>query len=135
MNKCPCGKNLTYYQCCSLYIDQKQRPASPEILMRSRYTAYTKANIAYIIATMKGKPLIDFDPAEASLWAQSVKWRQLKIISSFPEKTTEDEGWVEFKAVFNEKGKNQVIHECSKFQRIKGQWFYVGGDYLSLPER
>ena len=67
--QCSCGSNSTYLQCCGQFIDGLSLPITPEALMRSRYTAYTLADIAYIKKTMRGKATIGFDETEAGHWA------------------------------------------------------------------
>ena len=34
--------------CCGSYIEGEKKASTPEVLMRSRYTAYTKGEIEYI---------------------------------------------------------------------------------------
>ena len=41
--------------------------------MRSRYTAYTEANIGYIQRTMKAPALSRFNAESAKVWAATVK--------------------------------------------------------------
>ncbi|WP_131781389.1 YchJ family protein [Legionella gresilensis] len=122
---CPCGSQQPYLDCCGLYIEQGQAAPTPEKLMRSRYTAYTEANIAYIRATMSGKPLINFDDVEAENWAKRVKWLGLEIINTYPEVKQDDCKFVEFIASYELDGKTQSIHEKSEFRKFNNQWFYT----------
>ncbi len=48
MKPCPCGSKVDYLGCCGQYIDYSTHPKTPEALMRSRFTAYSLADIAYI---------------------------------------------------------------------------------------
>jgi SEC-C motif-containing protein len=59
-------------------------------------------------------------------WANSVKWTKLEIISKSTGGKDDQEGTVEFKAHFKEKGKKTFIHENSKFVRENGHWSYLG---------
>lgn len=122
---CPCCSMLDYELCCKSFTDGKKAPKTPEQLMRSRYTAYSQANIAYIKKTMQGKPLINFNEEEAHKWASSVHWLGLKIVSSTIE--NEDIGFVEFIASFLKNNQVNTMHERSEFHRKKGIWFYVDG--------
>jgi SEC-C motif-containing protein len=131
MTLCPCGSEKIYEQCCGVYIDQKQAPQTPEQLMRSRYTAYSKANIEYIKNTMKGKPLIDFKEIEAQTWAQTVTWIGLKVIQSYLETPTK--GFVEFSVSLMEGNQLKTIHELSEFQLEENQWLYVDGENQQKP--
>lgn len=124
---CPCGSQLQYANCCGLYIKNKMNAPSPETLMRSRYTAYTQANIDYIEKTMMGPAAKNFNRESAKQWAETVKWQRLKVISA--PKTINDEGFVEFKAYYKVQGRSHVLHEISEFHKVDGQWFYVDGKH------
>lgn len=52
---CPCKSGKRYADCCEPFITRINLPETPEQLMRSRYTAYSQANIDYIMGTMKGE--------------------------------------------------------------------------------
>ena len=47
---CPCGSGLTLAECCGPKI-AGEPAATPEALMRSRYTAYALGDDAYVLAT------------------------------------------------------------------------------------
>ena len=117
-----------YIQCCGLYIDHREPPKTPEALMRSRYTAYSLANIAYFKATMHGKALIHFDEVEAENWARSVQWLNLKVVKTQMHLTDEHIGYVEFIATFIDKKTVKQIHENSRFHQIDDRWLYVDGE-------
>ena len=123
---CTCGSQQDYTCCCGLYIEGNQIAPLPEALMRSRYTAYTQANISYIKNTMKGKPLIGFDEVAAKHWADTVNWVGLTIVNtSIPH---DELGSVEFIAKFIEGEKLKSIHEISEFRCDHGVWYYIGGN-------
>jgi SEC-C motif-containing protein len=123
---CPCKSEKEYAQCCEPFIIGSHFPETPEQLMRSRYTAYTRANIDYIIATMKDAALKNFDKASAKQWAESVTWVKLKVLRAYIEPTIPDAGFVEFKAYYRYKKQMHVMHEFSEFRKENGRWFYVG---------
>lgn len=77
MPNCPCGSNKNYSECCSIYINDQIKPETPEKLIRSRYTAYTQADINYIQRTMKAPALNDFDAESAKQWATTVQWARV----------------------------------------------------------
>lgn len=124
---CPCGSRLTYSHCCGLYIEQQAQAPTPEALMRSRYSAYTLANIDYIKATMKGRALLGFNEQQAKAWAQRVQWLGLTIVNTFPRLTNDTQGYVEFIAFYKEQGQSQTLHERSEFQCHQGKWYYTDG--------
>jgi SEC-C motif-containing protein len=127
MSLCPCGSTKAYTQCCQPYLIAECIPQTPEQLMRSRYTAYSQAQIEYIVSTMKGEPLVAFNKLEAKRWAEESTWIGLKIVQSKIESPTL--GFVEFIATFMEKGQVKTIHELSEFHQEEGRWFYVGGQH------
>ena len=90
--------------------------------MRSRYTAYTRADIHYVEKTMAPEVRQDFDAAVAKQWAEGSKWKGLKIIDTRkggPEDTT---GMVEFTATYEMDGAGIDLSRgvsVSKVQRRK----------------
>ncbi len=128
MKSCPCGAGRDETQCCKLYIEGKALPSTPEALMRSRYTAYTLANIDYIKKTMRGKAMVGFHEEEARRWAKRIDWIKLHVLQV--EQEVPNRGFVEFEAVFVEGTKLKSIHEKSEFICEQGQWLYVGGSHM-----
>lgn len=128
MELCPCGSNKNYSTCCGIFIEGESLPPNPESLMRSRYTAYTKANMGYIIKTMRGKAAKDFNARKAQQWAKKSKWLSLTIIEAIPITENDKKGFVEFIAQYELNGKQQSIHEVSEFHYQKGIWYYVNGN-------
>lgn len=131
MAQCPCGSKKDFDACCGIFIGGEQKPASPEQLMRSRYTAYVQGNIQYIMATMQGPAMQGFDPKSALEWAQSVKWKKLEILKSGMDK---NRGQVEFIATYEDShGKEKKMHEKSQFflDEENQQWYYVDGENIS----
>lgn len=90
--------------------------------MRSRYSAYTLADIDYIRATMQGKAAEGFDPTAAKQWAQSCEWLGLQVLKT---ETDGSNGTVELVATFKQNGQLQTMHERSKFLNVLGKWFYI----------
>lgn len=126
MNQCSCGSGIAFDDCCGQYISGLRQADTPEALMRSRYTAYTMANIPYIQSTMRGRAAEGYDPDVACRWAKTAKWLGLTVLNSYVEGS--DRGFVEFVARLRHNGQQQKIHEKSEFQRVEGQWYYVDGD-------
>ncbi|BBE19032.1 UPF0225 protein YchJ [Aquipluma nitroreducens] len=95
--------------------------------MRSRYTAFTQANIDYLMRShsIKTRPIKERKSIEK--WAKSVVWMGLSILQVQAGEANDEIGYVEFKALYLENGKPQQIHEKSLFQRENGKWVYVSG--------
>lgn len=124
MTQCPCGTGNTYELCCGVYIIGSATPNTPEALMRSRYTAYTLAEVDYILRTMKAPASNGFDLEGARAWAKNVTWIKLEVINA---SQATDRGSVEFVATFKDGKENLSLHEISEFHCIDGVWFYVDG--------
>lgn len=125
MTICPCGSDKAYTKCCGPFIKGTAKPDTPEQLMRSRYTAFTQADVDYIASTMKGRASRDFDIDATREWAQSVKWIKLDVVKSDVDG---EKGTVEFVAHFSDHGKASAIHELSEFLKDDEEWFYIDGD-------
>lgn len=124
MQDCPCGSGKTLDHCCDMFISGQQLPTTPEELMRSRYTAYTQANVEYIAKTMKAPANKDFNPDYTRDWSKRLTWLKLEIVKASMENEI---GYVEFLAHFSENNKRFVMHEISEFHRENDQWYYVDG--------
>lgn len=123
---CPCGSQQAFSACCEPYLNDLKQPETPEALMRSRYVAYTHANIPYIQKTMRGKAAKNYDPISAYQWASSVKWVGLTVLKV--SKIKKNRGAITFIAVFLDQGQRKEIREKSFFTKIEGQWFYTEGE-------
>lgn len=123
---CPCGSGSAYAACCGRFIDQGMLPATAEQLMRSRYTAFTRAHESYLLATwhVSTRPeSLDFDPEKP------VKWLGLRIDKVEKGCAHDDRGRVCFVAHWRAGGgRAQRLQECSRFVREQGRWFYLDGD-------
>ena len=126
---CYCGKKFEYEHCCGAIHSGKSAATTAEDLMRTRYSAFVKANIDYILATYASetRPLEERD--DILEWTRSVEWLGLEVLSTEKGKVNDSEGWVEFKASFKENGQKQIMHEKSYFQKENGCWVYVSGEY------
>ncbi len=120
---CPCGLNADYEKCCGRFIGGRALPEHPEELMRSRYTAFTLADMRYLRNTMKDKALKNFDSESAGAWAQRVDWLGLDVMNS---QETGNRGVVEFCARFADGDQPGEIHEVSQFYRVGKKWYYTG---------
>jgi SEC-C motif-containing protein len=122
--ECPCGSKLPYEACCGALISGEKEAASPEALMRSRYTAYTVGNGAYLVATTVAQKRFDEDVPLIEEFAEKTEWLGLAVIRSHENG---DEGEVEFKAYYRENGGIGIHHELSRFVKVEGRWYYDEG--------
>ena len=52
MSSCPCGSERAYAECCGPIISGSKKAPTPEALMRSRYTAYVKGEIDFLLGSL-----------------------------------------------------------------------------------
>ena len=125
-DKCPCGSGIAFNDCCNGIITGPRRAETAEQLMRSRYTAYVVKNVNYLIRTTH--PAARADDLEASLrtWMRQVEWLKLHVVAIEQGAATDETGYVEFIAEYLTSTAPGRHHECSVFEKIKGEWFYIG---------
>ena len=117
---CPCGMQRAFEECCALYLSGQLAAPNAEALMRSRYTAYTKRDEDYLLATWHASTR----PAGLALAHDAAtKWLGLEV-KRF-EVTGTDSAVVEFVARYKIGGRAQRLHETSRFVREPGRWFYL----------
>lgn len=126
-NLCPCNSNMAYADCCEPIISGKKEAITAKQLMRSRYTAFTKANVDYLMRSHSAKTRPIKERKSIGKWAKSVNWIGLTILDTQDGEANDEIGYVEFKALYLENGQPQQIHEKSLFQRENGIWVYVSG--------
>ncbi|PWC20762.1 hypothetical protein DDT52_08615 [Brenneria roseae subsp. roseae] len=129
---CPCCSGLQYSACCQPYLGNTRVAIDPQTLMRSRYTAYVKRDVDYLVATWHP----DHQPEK---WRDSIAassrdtcWLGLNILSTAPGKT-QDEGYVEFAARYTSATNQQetgLMRERSRFLRYHDRWYYIDGIHL-----
>jgi len=126
--KCYCGSELEFDICCEPYLSGVQKPATAEVLMRSRYSAYVTIAVDYIMQTTHRSTRHLYNKASIEKWAKSSSWQRLEIISKQAGETLDVEGFVEFKAYYLDELKRlRVHHENSNFLKERGEWFFVDG--------
>jgi SEC-C motif-containing protein len=142
-DKCPCGTEKLFSNCCYPIISAEVLAPSPEALMRSRYSAYATKHYTYVAntyaANASGGNSVNLKSSETSISTQDIKsasdnttWCKLDVLSTWKEK---EEGEVEFIAYYknsdSKDGQFLAMHELSRFVRINNAWFYLDGDMLA----
>jgi SEC-C motif-containing protein len=124
---CPCGNNKAYADCCEPIIKGTKKAETAEELMRSRYTAFTKAHINHLMRTHHSgtRPLKQRN--SMLKWMNNTDWLGLVIVKTRAGQATDTSGHVEFRAIYIENGQTEVIHEDSLFEKENGDWVYVSG--------
>ena len=94
--------------------------------MRSRYTAYARGAIDYLMATHAGSNAAE--RAAIEKWSKESRWQSLEILHTERGGAGDEDGVVEFIARGLSGGKPFAHHERSRFRRTDGRWLYVDGD-------
>lgn len=126
---CPCSSALPYEICCARYHSGERAP-NARLLMQSRYAAYAKRLIDYIIKTSH--------PALAARNRDASKWKQELV--SFAKATTftglkviefvdgEAQATVTFTAFLMQGGRDVSFTEKSTFLKVGDAWLYHSGE-------
>lgn len=145
---CWCGSQQPFSECCQPLLVGKRTADTPELLMRSRYSAFCTANIDYLITTHHPSRRKPDDRERLAQSMAETEWLGLRVLQHQSVQDTRERGFVEFVAFFREKlfstepdlakkarqADNRQpgqLHEKSEFVREKGRWYYLQG--LSLP--
>jgi SEC-C motif domain protein len=126
---CPCGSKKQEQYCCQMYLSGKKQPETAEKLMRSRYTAFARGYVDYLIATLHPDYRQPNDYVELTNSVSQTQWLGLQIIDAQKGKKNDTTGIVEFEAVYQANKPGQ-LHERSRFIKTEGRWFYVDGNIL-----
>lgn len=111
---CPCGAPEPYDDHCGPLLRAERLAATPEELMRSRYTAYVVGDTDHVWRTWHPRtrpPRVTHDP--------DTSWEGLEVLEAADDV-------VEFVASWRTGRERGRLHEVSRFERRAGRWFYVG---------
>jgi SEC-C motif-containing protein len=126
---CPCNSGLSYASCCERFISGKEAAAIAEQLMRSRYTAYVKVNVPYIVQTILPQQRKSIDEKEIRNWAEKTEWQRLEILKTEKGGAEDSEGTVEFIAHYKEHDLASRHHEIGKFKKYNNAWYYEDSEF------
>ncbi len=135
MSLCPCGTEKKYDDCCAPFLTGSRFPDTAEATMRSRYTAFARGDVDYILNTNHESTRHEIDAEEIRIWSNESTWLGLEIIRCDKGDVGHENGQVEFIASYEVKGLVQKHHEISEFKRENGQWFFLDGKVLKAPLR
>jgi len=126
MDTCPCGSGRAYESCCEPYIKGSLTAPTAEALMRSRYSAYVKGEIDYIVSSCaSGTEGIDLEATKK--WSAGSKWLGLSIHRVEKGGGDDSEGIVEFTARYEQAGLRDEHREVANFVKKDGKWLYDEG--------
>lgn len=133
---CPCGSSLLYKSCCApLHKGEREAPDA-ESMMRSRYAAYAKKEIPYLMTTLHAKHEDRAMPeAELSkLLAAAARNQRYLGLTILDRRGPNAEGVAEvlFHARVFERGRDFSFVERSEFAHDGTGWRYVHGDTVPV---
>jgi SEC-C motif domain protein len=127
---CPCKSGKLYVDCCGPIHKKEREAQTAEELMRSRYSAYVKADVPHIMASSHPDLRKTLDEKATLSWAQNSDWRKFEIISTERGTATDTDGIVEFRCEYTEKGAQRILHERARFAKEDNHWYYVDGEIV-----
>ncbi len=133
MSPCHCGSGEPFEDCCGPVLSGAAPAATAESLMRARFSAYAERQIDFLGDSLHPDFRDDWDRAATERWAKSSEWLSLEIRSKHEGEARDEQGTVEFVAVFKEKGLLKRHHEISRFAKQGERWYYVEGE-MPKPE-
>lgn len=117
---CPCSRAATYAHCCGQYHAGATAPDA-ETLMRARYSAYVRRDVAYLLASWHPStrpPELSLDQGGRTTWLGLTVQRAIV--------TGADTAEVVFLARYRIGGGSAVrMTEHSRFAREDGHWYYL----------
>jgi SEC-C motif-containing protein len=131
---CPCGSGAELDACCGLLLDGVPAPTALA-LMRSRYTAYVRGAIEYLIETHDPSTRGAIDRAAITDWSRRTEWLGLEIVDTVRGGEHDSDGIVEFIARGRTLGAPFAHRERSRFGRRDSAWYYIGGTQPREPAR
>jgi len=120
--ECPCGSGELFSACCGRFISGDEVADIPERLMRSRYSAFVRADGDYLLSTWHEStrpPELHFNKGN--------QWFGLTVLETEAGTGDDIEAWVSFEARFKQCGRISSLKERSRFVKEEGRWYYIDG--------
>jgi SEC-C motif domain protein len=97
--------------------------------MRSRYTAFVRSAIDYLMETHDASTRGSVDRGALATWSRDTGWLGLEIVGTERGGVNDSDGIVEFIARGVTNGVPFAQRERSRFRKADGRWFYVAGAF------
>lgn len=130
---CPCGKGETFETCCGPFLQGRAKPKTAEELMRSRYTAFTRGDVDYVMKTHDPDTVHQVDRRSTEEWAEQSEWLGFELLDSRAGGPEDFQGTIEFVARYRIKGVNLEHRELATFRRQDDVWYFVDGEQVAGP--
>lgn len=127
MTACDCGSGRPFDACCGRYLRGEALPETAEALMRSRYSAYARGEVDYLVRTHAPETRSPTLREDVAAWVAAARFTGLSVSATEGGGPGDTTGFVTFTARFTEGGRAQALAERSRFARHEGAWVYVDG--------
>jgi len=124
MEPCPCQSGKDVSACCGPYLSGEKKAETAEILLRSRYAAYVRKNVDYIVETTHPDQREADARRTVERWMKSCDWKNIEIVECSGGGLEDLDGTVEFKAAYIQKGRRQLHHEVAEFKKADDVWYF-----------
>ena len=133
---CPCGSALAYRTCCAPFHRGAGEAPDAESLMRSRYAAYAKKEIPYLLKTLHPSHEDRALPEAKllALLAEAAREQRYMGLAILDRRGPDDGGIAEvlFHARVFQRGKDFSFVERSEFAHDGTGWRYLRGETVSV---
>ena len=127
---CPCKSGKNFAECCSAVISGSAKAATAEALMRARYTAYVVGDVDFLRDSATQAVQEEFDEDASRAWSAAADWHVLEIISTEKGGEGDEDGVVEFRALYTANGEFCNHHEVAQFVKVDGEWKFADGELV-----
>lgn len=100
--------------------------------MRSRYTAFVRGAVDYLIDTHDESTRKTVNRASLAQFCRDTGWLGLEIVDVVRGGGNDDEGIVEFIARGVTNRQPFAQRERSRFRRVDGRWYYIDGTFKAV---
>jgi SEC-C motif-containing protein len=127
---CPCKSGKTFGECCGPVLSGAVKAETAEALMRARYSSYVTGDVGFLRTSATKAVQEDFDENASRAWSNAAEWHGLEIISTERGQPGDDDGVVEFRALYSANGEFCNHHEVSNFVREADGWKFADGELV-----
>ena len=127
---CPCNSGKTFGECCGPVIAGTAKAETAEALMRARYSSYVTGDIGFLKTSATKAVQEEFDEQASKAWSATARWHGLEILRTERGGAGDDDGVVEFRALYTANGEFCNHHEISQFVREPDGWRFADGELV-----
>ena len=128
--ECQCKSGKILGECCAPIIAGEKPAVTAEELMRARYSSYVTGAVDFLRTSATKEVQAEFDEAASAAWSAQAQWHGLEIVGTKAGGEGDDEGVVEFRALYTANGEFCNHHEVAQFVREKDGWKFADGELI-----